>query len=257
MFNPLDLTGHTVLVAGASSGIGRATSVYLSRLGARLVLVARRKDELEATREQLQAVARGAKDHVVAPFDLSECEQVPNWLRSVASEHGPLHGLVHSVGIHYLAPLQLLDLAKVEALMRINYYSAVQLLKGLRQKCVAERPASVVWITSVMAAVAGPAVAAYASSKGAMTAACRSFALELANDRIRVNCVAPGHTELGTNQRELLRMTPEQYQQLIDLHPLGIGRTTDVAAATAFLLSDAARWITGTTLTVDGGYTAQ
>ena len=257
MFNPLDLTGQTILVTGASSGIGRATSIYLSRLGARLVLVARREDELEATRQQLETNGGRTADHLIAPRDLSECERLPDWLRKLAEQHGPFRGIVHSAGIHLMAPLQMFDLAKVETLMRVNYYAAIQLVKALRQKNVAERPASVVWITSVMAQVASPAIAAYAGSKAAMTAACRSLAVELAGDGIRVNCVAPGFTKTEMGQRIQQQMTSDQFEKLVQMHALGPGNPDDVAGAAAFLLSAAARWITGTTLTIDGGYTAQ
>jgi NAD(P)-dependent dehydrogenase (short-subunit alcohol dehydrogenase family) len=261
MINPLSLTGKTVLVTGASYGIGLATAVYLSRLGARIVLVGRRRETLEETQQRLQPIqtdsGEGIQNHVIATCDLSQTAEISNWMKSLSGENGALDGVVHCAGMHYLSPLQMLDLEKIDALMRVNYLAALMLTKGFRAPGVGKRPASIVWLSSVMGRVGQSAVAAYSGSKGALEAACRSVALELAREQIRVNCIAPGHTELGTTQRKQLRMTPEQYQHMIDMHPLGAGQPDDVAAAVAFLLSDSARWITGTTLVVDGGYSAR
>jgi NAD(P)-dependent dehydrogenase (short-subunit alcohol dehydrogenase family) len=108
-----------------------------------------------------------------------------------------------------------------------------------------------------MSVVGKPAISLYAASKGALTAMTKSLALELARDQIRVNCVAPGFvpTEMWDELRESL--SGEQFQAIVAQHPLGAGTTFDVANSIAFLLSDASRWITGTNLMVDGGYTAQ
>jgi NAD(P)-dependent dehydrogenase (short-subunit alcohol dehydrogenase family) len=108
-----------------------------------------------------------------------------------------------------------------------------------------------------MGLAGAPATVAYAASKGALNALTRSMAVELAREKIRVNTVAPGHvaTEMSDRLREFL--TPEKYAMIEAAHPLGLGTATDVAYAVAFLLADTGRWITGSTLVVDGGYTAQ
>jgi NAD(P)-dependent dehydrogenase (short-subunit alcohol dehydrogenase family) len=116
---------------------------------------------------------------------------------------------------------------------------------------------SIVFISSIMGTVGSPGAAAYGSSKGALDAMARSLALELATKRIRVNCVAPAFVRTPMFERMAQRWSATQRSQVEALHPLGLGEPEDVAGAIAFLLSDAARWITGTVLTVDGGYTAQ
>jgi NAD(P)-dependent dehydrogenase (short-subunit alcohol dehydrogenase family) len=251
MRHPMDLADHRILVTGASSGIGRATCHVLARLGARLVLVSRNRDAMQET-----CAALDGGPHCVAPFDLAESEKIPLWLKERVRDGDPLSGLVHSAGVQFTLPLRMLDPAKFEGLMRVNLAAAIQLTRGFRQKQVSTKPASVVFISSVMASVGQPGISAYCASKGALEAAVKSLALELASESIRVNCVAPGHVETPMAERLRATLTDEQFAAVERMHPLGLGRPEDVANAVAFLLAESGRWITGTTLTVDGGYTA-
>ena len=127
--NPLDLTGRTYLVTGASSGIGRDTAVLLSELGASVVLAGRDETRLSQTRSLLQGAA-----HYLAPFDLAQTEAIPGWMASFTRESGPLHGFVHAAGLHAAVPIRAMSVARIETLMRANVYSAFMLAKGLRQK---------------------------------------------------------------------------------------------------------------------------
>jgi NAD(P)-dependent dehydrogenase (short-subunit alcohol dehydrogenase family) len=251
MVNPMDMTGRTVLVTGASSGIGRATAGLLSRLGARLVLVGRNAERLAETYGRLEGCG-----HRIEQMDLTGVDSIPKWLKTVANEIGPLDGLVHSAGVQKTRPLSVLDYATLESLMRINLGAAVALTRGFRQKGVCAQASSVVFISSVMGSVGAAGVAAYAASKGAVDAVTRALAVELAREGIRVNGVAPGHvrTEMSEGFSKLL--TSEQRDSIEAMHLLGLGTPEDVACAVAFLLADTARWITGTVLVVDGGYTA-
>ena len=249
--NPMSLSGRRVLVTGASSGIGRDVSILLSELGASVVLVARRVDKLEETRARMTG-----NGHHVEPFDLSSPEVIPEWIKHVADQSGPLHGLVHSAGIQVTQPLRNLSYEQLQLVMRINFESAALLVKGFRQKGVCDPGgASVVLLASIMALVGQPGIAVYAASKGALVALAKSLALELARDRIRINCVAPGHvrTEMADKLHE--KLTPDQVSAIEKMHPLGFGQPRDVSHAVAFLLAETGRWITGTVLVVDGGYT--
>ena len=250
-FNPLDLTGRTILVTGASSGIGRSTAVTLSRLGAKLILVSRSPDVLRETETLLEG-----HGHSIAPCDLREADAIPKWMKQLAADNGPISGVVHSAGMHITMPLRFMTTAQLDDLMRINFTAAMQLTKGLRQRNVGTEKTSVVFIASVMGLVGQPGVSAYVASKGALVAVTRSLALELAAEGIRVNCVAPGQVESSMASAQQEQLTAEQQSAIAAMHPLGIGKPEDVANSVAFLLSDAARWITGTTLVVDGGYTA-
>jgi NAD(P)-dependent dehydrogenase (short-subunit alcohol dehydrogenase family) len=250
-FNPLDLTGRTVMVTGASSGIGRATSLLLGQLGANVILVARRQEELEQT---LQLLEPG--DHYICPFDLSNVEEIPQWLQTVTAERGVLGGLVHSAGVQYTRPLQSITQETVHKTFKINVEAAIALLKGSRQKGVFQPQSSIVLLSSVMGLVGEPGQVLYSASKGALVALSKSAAIELARQRIRVNCVAPAVVQTEMSGALQASLTPEQFLSIESKHPLGIGTPQDVANAIAFLLADTGRWITGTTLVVDGGYTA-
>jgi NAD(P)-dependent dehydrogenase (short-subunit alcohol dehydrogenase family) len=248
--NPLDLTGRTILVSGASSGIGRETAIVLSELGARVILSGRDPQRLRETLEQLQG-----EGHRAEPFDLTEIEAIPEWIKRLTAA-GPLHGLVHSAGVQQTMAIQMTNAARLEALLRTNVTAAVMLVKGFRQKGCTVPGGSVVLISSAAGLVGRPGVTAYSASKAALIGFAKSAALELAREKLRVNCVAPGYVETEMIQRLRETITEEQFASIERQHALGIGTPRDVAWAAAFLLADTGRWITGTTLVVDGGYTA-
>jgi NAD(P)-dependent dehydrogenase (short-subunit alcohol dehydrogenase family) len=194
--------------------------------------------------------------HRAEPFDLSSTDEIPRWLKNVSASSGTLHGLVHCAGMHKLRPLRVLNSQTVEDVMRINVGAAIGLAKSFCQKGVAAPGGSIVLLSSVAGLTGQAGIAAYAASKGAIVALTKSLAVELAGDRIRVNCVAPGVVTTEMGQGLLGMLTPEQRTDLEAKHLLGLGCARDVAYAIAFLLADTARWITGTALVVDGGYTA-
>lgn len=251
MRNPLDLTGRNILVTGASSGLGRSVCVLLSQLGASVVLVARNADRLQVTRSQMEGTR-----HFLKPFDVSQVETIPEWMRGLAGEAGRLSGVVHCAGVRFIHPLRVLQPDKWDELMRVNVSAAVALTKGLRHNLVRAERSSVVYLSSVMAFVGQQGLAAYSASKGALVSLAKSLALELASEGVRVNCVAPGNirTEMTEQAAEELQ-SAEQVKAIDAMHPLGPGEPLDVANAVAFLMSDMSRWITGQTLVVDGGYT--
>jgi len=249
--NPLRMQGRTILVTGASSGIGRATAILLSQLECRVILAARDLPRLEETRSAMQGA-----DHRVEPFDLSNSDDIPAWIKQVVAQAGPLHGLVHCAGMNEPIPLRMMTTGKLEALMHANLTSAVMLTKAFRQKGCPVRGGGIVLLSSVAGLTGQPAISAYSATKAALIGFTRSAALELAPEGLRINCVAPGlvATEMGEQLRE--RLPPGQGEAIERMHPLGIGTPLDVAQAIAFLLADTGRWITGTTLVIDGGYTA-
>ncbi len=251
MNNPFNLNGKTILVTGASSGIGRQTAITLSFLGARVVLVARNETNLNETALKLHGIG-----HLVRPFDFSETALIPDWMKSLSSEIGPMSGVVHSAGVHSIRPIRMLTPDDFGSIFKVNVEAAVMLAKGFRQKGVRSENGGIVFVSSVAGIVGQPGVSLYCATKGALISLSKSLALELASEGIRVNCVAPGvvETEMSGTLRD--KLTPDQYEKIQSMHPLGLGQAEDVANSIAFLLSPAARWITGTTLIVDGGYTA-
>ncbi len=253
MLNPMDLAGRTVLVTGASSGIGRETSILLGQLGARVVLAARDRARLHAT-----ATALGGSALRVEIFDLAQGDAIPAWLKRVAEACGPLHGVVHCAGTQATLPVQQIRAGLVEEHLRVNVASTLALARGFRQKGVhSEAGASLVLVSSVMGFVGAPGRTLYAAGKGAILALTKSLALELARDKIRVNCVAPGFVRSEMLEQLGTLVGPEQLATIEAAHPLGFGEPRDVAQAIAFLLADTGRWMTGSTLVMDGGYTAR
>ncbi len=251
MKNPLDMTGRRVLVTGASSGIGQATAILLAELGCQVVLVARSEDRLQATR----ALMPGG-GHTIKAFDLSKVETIESWLKEVTTSTGPLNGLVHSAGIHRTTPIRFEKPSVDDPLWRINYHASVALLIAFRKPANRAQSASVVLVSSIVGLIGQPGISAYCASKGALIAYARAAALELARERIRVNCVAPGHVHSALSAAAESKLTEAQVKAIEDGHPLGLGKPEDVANAITFLLAETGRWITGTTLVVDGGYTA-
>jgi NAD(P)-dependent dehydrogenase (short-subunit alcohol dehydrogenase family) len=251
MINPMELINRTILVTGASSGIGRETAILLSQLGARLILVSRNPEQLEKTLSLLDGTA-----HRIHEFDLSAVDDISSWMKAIVSKTGSLHGLVHSAGMQFTSPLRITTGANLEELMRVNVTAAFALARAFRQKGVSSPGSSLVFLSSVMGIVGQSGQTAYSASKGALISLTKSLALELSRENIRVNCVAPALVRTEMSNKMLQALTPDQVTQIEAMHPLGIGAPRDVANAIAFLLADTGRWITGTTLVVDGGYTS-
>lgn len=241
--------GRSILVTGATSGIGLETARRLAEEGAAVVCSARRKDVLDKIVAELPG-----KGHLSLAFDAENEEEVTaagNFLKAGQRE---LHGAAFCAGQHALRPLQLSKATHFNNMYSGNFVTTLLCTK-LAVKLASSEGASLVWLSSAAALVGNPGEAAYSASKGALIAACRSVASEFASKRIRVNTIAPGVVETPMSEKWLSMMSPEQKSAIEARHLLGFGTTRDLAAAITFLLSDESRWITGTCLTVDGGLT--
>lgn len=246
------LRDKVIVVTGASSGIGKAAAILLSQLGAKIVLNARNVEKLSETVTQLNN-----NFHIARPFDLGNTNEIVEWINSVAKETGPISGIVHCAGIQYTMPAKFLDINKINNLMNINVGSSLMLAKAFANKKNRSKNSSMVFISSVFGQVGGAGVSAYAASKGAIVSLTKSLAVEYASENIRVNCILPGYVRTEMTEKAFSQMNPEQILEIEKQHPLGIGMPCDIANAVAFLMTDAARWITGSSLVVDGGYTAK
>jgi len=247
-----DLEGKNILVTGASSGIGRQCAITFSKLGANVILVARNRQRLEETYNLLE---KG--NHLLFSQDITEYDELEKIVESSVEKIGRISGFLHSAGVEMTLPLRVMKPSYYENMFAVNVIAGFELAKIISmKKYLNESEASFVFIASVMGLLGQPGKVGYCSSKGALLSGTKAMALELAAKNVRVNCVLPGVVETPMTKKMLEKLPEDAMQSIKNMHPLGLGKPEDIANVATFLLSDASRWITGTSLIVDGGYSA-
>lgn len=245
--------GKTIVVSGASSGIGRAVAIHLARRGAGLILIGRNRDRLEDT-----AKRSGAQACRIIPLDLTDVSAIMQAVKEAASAVGRLYGFCHAAGTVDTLPLSATSPEKLHAMMQVNYVAGMELARSVtRRDLLNEEGGAVLFIAAIYGLVGKPGQIAYSGSKGAVIAAARAMAIELARRNVRVNVLSPGMVRTEMTEKAIAGLSPQQVQALKDAHPLGFGSPDDIANAAAFLLSPQSNWITGANLVVDGGCSAQ
>lgn len=251
LFNPFSLENKTILITGASSGIGQQTAILCSQMGARVAIIGRNEERLNETICKMEG-----EGHVLVPFDLTDTENIKSMVIGIVSKLGPIDGLVCCAGISGILPLKLMDVERQEQYFRTNVFATIELTRQvLGVKNVNKEGASVIFFSSVMGVVGENAKSLYSMTKGALISASRSLAVEYAKKKIRVNCISPGVVVTPINANQPYIVEPAKRAILETKHPLGLGNTSDVANACVYLLSDASRWMTGQNIVIDGGYT--
>lgn len=241
--------GKNFIVAGASSGFGKQIAMELSEAGAQVLAIARNKERLDALRatcpERIQTVA----------LDVTKARK-DEWdtvLQPFLESHGKFHGGVFTAGISDLTPLRYFSEEKARAIMETSFWGFVFFLQSMTRKKVAERGSSFVVFSSVAATWGNKGMFAYSAAKSAVRTAVRSFAKEIVADGHRINSISPGYVG-GTGMTEESAAFMGRPENVIRQHLLGMGHPEDLSGMTLFLLSNRARWITGTDFVVDGGY---
>ena len=240
--NPFSLEGKTVLVTGASSGIGKEIAIFCAKMGAKVVLNGRSETRLNETASQM------GEGHIILVKDLTAFDTIPEMVRELPQ----LNGIVHCAGINELIPAKQVMGADVDRIMAINFKAPVLLqAEILRQKKLL-RKASVVFIASIGSETPIIGNSIYSASKGALVSYSKSLMLELAPRQIRVNCISPGM--IWTNLIEGDSVTMEQLKEDEKKYPLQrYGQPSDVAGLAVYLLSDASEWMTGSNVRISGG----
>lgn len=246
MYNPFSLKGKTILITGASSGIGANTAIECSRMGATVILTGRDKVRLSETLNNLETSSGANHQMIVA--DLTDESSLMSLVEQIAS----IDGLVNNAGVNRVKPVAFIKQEDFDFVFQSNTWVAVNLTRLLCKKKKLKKNGSVVFTSSVSAFYNAPGRALYAGSKAALTSFMRSFAIELADKGIRANAVHPGMVETKMIKENL---TEEELQNNLKEYPLNrFGKPTDVAYAIIYLLSDASSWVTGSSLIVDGGF---
>lgn len=244
MKNLIDLTGKTILITGASSGIGRQTAITLSEAGAKVILTARREGQLQETLDMLDG-----EEHAYYPFDLCDLENIGQFLQKIAEEHGKMQGLAFCAGITEVRPCKLTTPEVLQHVMTTNFYSFFEMACQFARKKYSDDGAKIVVVSSAASIRPSKGQSAYAASKGAIDASVRVLAQELMGRHININCVRPGTVESPMTQS----LSEDSLAHSLEVQPLGIISAKDVAAMIAYLLSPAADMITGRGFDIEGG----
>lgn len=245
-YNPFSLKGKTILVTGASSGIGQETAIQCSKMGANVIITARNEERLKETLSHMEG-----DRHQIIIADQTNQEE----LESLVSRIEQLNGLVLCAGKPKTLPFQFCTRENFDEVFNINFFAPVELLRLLVKKKKMAKESSVVFVSSIGGVRAyGASNAIYGASKSAIDSVMKTSARELAAKKIRVNSVNPGMVE--TKLIHVGMITEEQLEADKKTYPLQrYGTPTDIALGIVFLLSDASSWMTGHPLVIDGGKT--
>lgn len=248
-FNPFSLADRRILVTGSTSGLGKTIALTCARMGAEIICTGRNAERLAQTLAELQALS--ARPHQGVQADLTQPESRDALMAAVGQT--ALHGVVHSAGISRLSPVRMLTEQHLREVQSINVDAPMLLTQALLKRNLVAADGSMVFIASIAAHIGVPGVAAYSGTKAALLAMVRCLAMEVIKRRIRANCLSPALVE--TPLLEATATMIGSMEQERGNYPLGFGKPEDIANAAVFLLSGASRWITGTTLVMDGGLT--
>ncbi|MCJ1221140.1 SDR family NAD(P)-dependent oxidoreductase [Paenibacillus polymyxa] len=251
MINPMDLSGKKVLVTGGSSGIGRATCIQLSRLGAQVIMIARNEQKLNQTLDQMEG-----DNHLLFKFDLYDINGIESFMKNLISETGALDGLVHCAGIAPMRPLNMTTNKFLNDIFVINVYAFIELSRLFAKKGNFNPNSSIVVMSSTASFQGGKTKIAYSASKGALNSAVKSMAVELADKKIRVNTVCPSFVETALLEEYTTLVGEEARIKQLEKQYAGYIPSESVANAIAYLLSKTSEHITGTDFIIDAGATS-
>jgi len=249
MINPMNLTGKRILVTGATGGMGVETSIQLSKLGANVVICGRNEEKLREVYDKLEGTG-----HAKYVLDLNAIDSIEDVIKTMVSECGIFHGFAHCAGIAPMRPLKMTKRINMIEVMDANLFSFIEIVRCITKKgCFADE-GSIVAVSSTASIQGKKSKVAYSASKAALDGAIRCLVCDLKKKKIRVNSITPcwvntrmykGYIDRYPDTFEVQEIKEKQY--------MGVTEPIEVANTIAFLLSDAAKTITGTTILIDGG----
>ncbi|OBY64838.1 SDR family NAD(P)-dependent oxidoreductase [Polaribacter vadi] len=237
-----------VLLTGATSGIGFETLKELIVGNHTIYAVGR-----DFTK--IQSFTKKHKDLIKEfVFDLSNIDEIENLFKTFNLKDQKLDALIHCAGMEETVPLRMFNPSKVKTIYDINVFSGIELLRYFTKKKYSKDGASVVFLSSVMGVLGQSGKIGYCSTKAAIIGMVKASALEFSKRKIRVNAVLPGIVNTPMTEKLFSQLSEENVNQIIEMHPLGIGEVADVTPMILFLISNKSRWITGQNFIIDGGY---
>ncbi len=248
----INLSEKRILVVGASSGIGKQTAITLSQVGAKLSLVARNEEKLQKAMGELEGEGH---DYYIA--DVSNVNLIETFIKGIVAIDGPLDGLVYAAGVGTALPLMQSKPEKVQDTFNVNFFGFFEVIRQVTRKTRFNPGMRIVGVRCCASLRGDKSKTIYSSSKAAMDSAVRCMAKELAEKGICINTVAPSMTATDLYDRYVEKYggDSESNKELLTRQYLGIAQPQDIANAIAFLISPAAKFITGITMPVDGGLT--
>ena len=249
MINPMDLAGKRILVTGAAGGMGTETSILLSKLGAKVVICDMNKETLKNTFDRLEG-----EGHAMYTFNLNDIDSIEGLIKQMINECGIFHGFAHCAGIAPMRPLKMTKKEDIINVMNANLFSFIEIVRCITKKGCFEDEGSIVAISSTASIQGKQSKVAYSASKAALDGAIRCLVCDLKKKKIRVNSIMPcwvntrmykGYIERYPDTFEVQEIKEKQY--------MGVTEPIEIANLVAFLLSDAAKTITGTSILIDGG----
>jgi len=247
MKNVFDLTGKNVLITGGGTGLGLAIATAMVEAGAKVIIVGRREEMLV---EACNILGSNASYKV---FDIANLEQIPAFTKDIETGSGNIDVLVNNAGVNMKKDFFEVTDADFESIIRINQQAAFALSREFARGMINRKAGCIIMISSMAAKYGIPKVISYTAAKSAIEGMTRAMAVDLSPSGIRVNCIAPGFIETPMSAKAL-NNDPERKAKVMGRTPMGfMGKPEDVGYAAVFLASDAAKYITGVSLPVDGG----